>query len=390
MSSEKLQKIVDKAYIKHVDGKDIWVLSEEDARDFVYCINNYVKKSAYRSDIYDPDDAYSEIIFGLWKSLTKYGPRPNGKLFGDYVLPLKTNNILTNRANKRNSSKSKLNYVSSSLDSLMKDVSNIFNYSLAVDPIDSITFKESLNEFQEKIVKDKRTKSSIKKLAFRINKDPEFAEYSVVKELLNTIRNRGFLANLSFILSSIDPIEIVFNKDNTIVSNKYGGKIMQNAKVGDKFISPGGKVIEIRRVLEDGYVVNIQLIDQEAIVDSAYLAKCLVYASDTPISINEESSETAKLIEYAKDKEEKEKAIVLSIMPNDGGERSAQRLVLGLLKHGPQSRESLAKALIETKHSKSDDIEKAKGYASVLVSDIKKAKLAKIKSTGRGSYLLEE
>lgn len=386
-----LQKVVDRAYCKIENDKQIWVLSEEDAKEFVNCVDKYIKKSVFKSDIYDPEDAYGDIILELWRCLTKYGPRPNGRLFGEYVLPLKTNNILTNRANKRKSLKSRINYLITPMDS-----SAIENTYFEL-PLDIISLKERIDEYSKKISANARIISLFKK---------------VKKELLKSNKNDVLMFNSMYLifLDTIFP-EILkkINTANKKVENdpkilyNHGRhlleEIMREFNIGDKLITPAGKVIEIRRRTESGFIVNIPLIEQEVEIDFVYAKRCSSYDMSTDLNTEPvkdspmedvQVEETKQLKVYAKKIVEEEKKSLDNIVIEAEESGAALKLVIELLKTGPHSREALAKALVNKGFSKSSDIEKSKGYVSVLITNIKKLGQYQIESPKRGVYQLAQ
>lgn len=389
MNAETLQKVVDRAHCRTENDKQVWSLSEADAQEFVRCVDKYVKKSVFKSDIYDPEDAYGDILLELWRCLTKYGPRPNGKMFGEYVLPLKTNNILTNRANKRKSFKSRVNYLTAPFDPALIDC--VF-FEL---PFDKISFEEQAVVIEKQIKENKRINSLYKK----VKKELAKATISDVK-IFNSLY-------LTFLKEKFPDITEQKNKvENTPRILYDHGKnlleeIMREFKIGDKLISPGGKVIEIRRRTESGFIVNIPLIDQEVEIDFVYAKRCNAYdlASETSAETPKEDvedlhvddtqvEETKKLKVYAKKIVEEEKKSLDNIEIEAEESGAAFKVIIELLKTGPQSRELLARALVGKGLSKSNDVEKSKGYVSVLVSNIKKAGQFKIESPKRGVYQL--
>jgi len=389
MNAAKLQLVVDRAQFKIENDKKIWYLSENDAKDFVGCVDKYIKKSVFRSDYYDPEDAYGEVLLELWRCLTKYGPRPNGKLFGEYVLPLKTNNVLTNRANKRKSFKSRANYMTSPMDTAHIDT---FSFDL---PFDRRAAAEDIADFQKNIIADKKITALYK----RIKRETE----QLSKANLKTFTSLYF----DFILKS-SPVLVELIRDKIGGSDKFTklstslynkGKAfcleghMKEVKVGDKLITPGGKVIEIRRKIEGGYIVHVPLIEQEAEVDVAYIERCNVYdsidvAAETESNVEQHLEETKQLKVYAKQIVEEEKKSLDYIVVNETDAGAATKVIVELLRLGPQSRELLARALVSKGLSKSNDVEKAKGYVSVLITNLKREDVLKISSPKRGVYAL--
>lgn len=382
MDAKQLQVVVDRAKCKIEDDKEVWYLTEDDAKEFVACVDKYIKKSVGKSDLFDPEDAYGEIVLELWRCLTKYGPRPNGKLFGEYVLPLKTNNILTNRANKRKSFKSRINYLTSSIDDVRID-SKFFE-----GPLDKVSTKENIMSFQKKIDEDKKIQSLYK----RIKRETELLSKSSLELFTSLYMDFLLKSNKQLaymILNKINNLNKV-EKSNSYLYNK--GKAfclednMKEVKIGDKLITPYGKIIEIRRKTEDGYVVHIPLIDQEAEVDLEYIDKCTIFDSSEEELAQPE--ETKQLKVYAKKIVEDEKKSLDNIVIDGSDSGAATKVIIELLKHGSQTRELLARALVSKGLTKSNDVEKAKGYVSVLISNLKKEGSFKIESPKRGVYEL--
>jgi len=387
MDAKSLQEVVDRAQFKIENEKKIWYLTEDDAKEFVKCVDKYIKKSVGRSDYYDPEDAYGEILLELWRCLTKYGPRPNGKLFGEYVLPLKTNNILTNRANKRKSFKSRVNYLTSPIDTARVDA-QYFEFSF-----DSASARESIRAEQKKIDADKK----IHALYRRIKRETEVLSKANLE--LFTSLYMDFILKSSPQLAKLilEKISNVNSFEKSLLELYNKGKAlcleanMKDVKVGDKLITPGGKIIEIRRKIDKGYIVNIPLIDQEVEVDNGYIDKCNIFDSNEEVAVVaqvEQQEETKQLKVYAKKIVEEEKKSLDNISVNESDAGAATKVIVELLKHGPQTRELLARALVSKGLSKSNDVEKAKGYVSVLISNLKKDETLKIESPKRGVYSL--
>jgi hypothetical protein len=386
MNADQLQVVVDRAQYRMEDDKKVWYLSEEDAKEFVRCVDKYIKKSVFRSDYYDPEDAYGEVLLELWRCLTKYGPRPNGKLFGEYVLPLKTNNVLTNRANKRKSLKSRVNYLTSPMDI------DVIDRSSFILPFDSTLAIEAAQEMQKKIEDEKKIRSLFKKVRretevlSRVNLEAFVSMY--VDHLFKS--SPGLIQVVQSKLVKINKFEnlstSLYNKGRELCLEAS----MKELKIGDKLITPGGKIIEIRKKIEGGYVVYIPLIDQETEVETEYTDRCNVFDSPeeekTFAASNPE--ETKQLKVYAKKIVEDEKKSIEHIEVNTSESGAATTVIVELLKMGPQTRDLLARALVNKGLTKSNDVEKAKGYVSVLISNLKKSANMNITSPKRGVYEL--
>lgn len=150
LNEDKLQKLAESiATRKLPDGT--WEMDHTNAPAFYSFIQGYVVKSAKKSDRFDPDDACQNIYEDIWRALKRYGPRYQNKPFMN-LFRTKVNNVLTNRFNKRDSFKSKLNFISESLEGMsVKDPEgNVYEvYSPSTDPIDLICIQESLTPSQK-------------------------------------------------------------------------------------------------------------------------------------------------------------------------------------------------------------------------------------------------
>jgi hypothetical protein len=126
---EEIQNLADDMSSIAVDGHGYqWIFDSKKEEKFIKLISNYVKKASYKSERqflykfgrWDPEDAYLDVLSSVWVAFRKYGPRPLGNDF-TYLLNLKTNNSLTNRARYLFSDKGKLNVISSSFEALQVD-----------------------------------------------------------------------------------------------------------------------------------------------------------------------------------------------------------------------------------------------------------------------------
>jgi hypothetical protein len=159
-----LQIVVDKMSTRN--KKNTWDLDHKYAKEFFKLVDPYIIKAAIKSTYYDDDkeDAIAEVRFQVWRALEKYGPRPKGNKFGTYTLKLKVNNCLTNRFKKKESCKSKINYMTDSLDEIMllakegKRRNDLPSYR----NIDPCEFKEMVLERQTK-----RPKRTYKKMKYK-------------------------------------------------------------------------------------------------------------------------------------------------------------------------------------------------------------------------------
>lgn len=167
MSKEQeLQVLAEDMASIAVDGHGYqWVFDKIKEEQFIKFISRYVMRAAAKSEksFYyqygreDPEDAYGDVISSIWVAFRKYGPRPMGNDFS-YLLKLKTNNTLTNRVRKMKSDKSKLNFISCSLDSLhhSEDSDAEDKYSAHVlDPTFVSYVKKSPTRVYNKFAKEK-------------------------------------------------------------------------------------------------------------------------------------------------------------------------------------------------------------------------------------------
>jgi hypothetical protein len=117
LNSEELQRVVESIAVRKLkDGT--WELDYKNADKFIKMVSPYVKTAAKKSDKYDPESAAQDILMHLWLALKRYGPNYQGKSFAQRMLPMKTNNVLTNNFKKRCSAKSKVNFLAESYDQL--------------------------------------------------------------------------------------------------------------------------------------------------------------------------------------------------------------------------------------------------------------------------------
>jgi hypothetical protein len=428
-SSEKIQEIVDKAVPYEEDGKTRWKLPHEYAKDFVALITPYVRKAATKSDWYDVEDSMSEVIFELWRALEMYGPRPFGETFYSYTLKLKTNNILTNRANKRESLKSKINYVSESFDSLLdyefakrdvpyEQLQAHHIYDLLTERLEDtkhVKLSEILNFLNSTSKKNKRkiflyllsnlTKNSVKDC----------------EDFLNNILNvTPFLMDLKWSLyNNEDEIELKLQEDR-IVGYNY-----DSVSVGDTFKNPMGIVFEIRKALSDGYQIFLFVVGKEFTISREYLAeKCVRCSADgkeeqkkTRVSAVEVEKEEAPVVEQEELQEDTvekvveeevslpleerelklektEPVVVTPAKTRKGKERmartgTAKALIVDLLHKGPQSVDVLAQAVIDAKLTKSTEFEAVKASVSVILSTLMKVTPQMVR-VSRGVYQINE
>jgi hypothetical protein len=204
---------------------------------------------------------------------------------------------------------------------------------------------------------------------------------------------------------------------------------LSKVKSGDKFVTKaGGKIIEIRSKMREGFKVFVVLTGKETQVPEAYIRDEVVPYTDTEdskeddnfndpveeVKVVEEvtavSVEEVKAVEDAVEEEmqvEKPKKKrgrkpgtknSKEPQPNKGEKKMAKTktarketkkaLILEMLQQGPQTRESLANAIIEKGLSKHNDLIKEKSYASVILHTLKKDGTAVCEE--RGKYVLAQ
>lgn len=372
--AEKVQVVVDKM-AKH-DGEK-WVLDHAYAEEFFGLIDHYIKKSAYKSEYEargDPEDAAAEIRFEVWKALERYGPRPHGHLFADYTLKLKTNNCLTNRANKKKSLKSRLNYISSSLDMMEElEKEGISNHSPHTDPLDPEIF-DAPKENKRRVLDDKEVEKLTKRLSIERKKNL-------------------FKILTASILDDLDNLLYIYKQGAKMEKEKY------NFKVGDILVTQEGKIIEFKGKTENGHCkVFIRCSDSNTTVSSDYLKTHTIPYSekdkleDFEIVEPRKKISSLELLEEPVQKEVKQEPVISKKKGNKVARKGTIRaLIIDLLQQGPQTSETLAKAILASDLGKESNLEKAKNYASVVLSTLKKEgfQIKKVKDT-KSTYILDK
>lgn len=198
---------------------------------------------------------------------------------------------------------------------------------------------------------------------------------------------------------------------------------LDDVKVGDKFVTKaGGKIIEIRGRTRKGFKILVVLTGREINVDNDYIRNSVEpYEETDPVeqSCNDQvegsveepdvlvTAEPVVDVEALVEKLIEEKIVdppkkkrgrkpKADKKPNLKGEKKMPKtrketkkaLILDLLKQGPQTRDSLANAIIEKGLSKHNDLTKEKSYASVILHNLKKEG-APVTRIERGKYILE-
>jgi hypothetical protein len=430
----RLQKVVEKMSIPDGAG---WKLDHTHAPEFFELINDYIKTAAYRSDFYDPEDAYAQVRFEIWRALERYGPRPNGQAFAKYTLKLKTNNILTNRAKKRKSYRSRLNYISSSYDEILEASLEGFNKHVpSYKPVNPCLVKEEIKERTN--TPQKRT-PSVKVLMRKITELPFEKKGEVfcnvasmlVSSPINNVRT--FYKDL--FLDFSDKIKEVLYINTThgeLGDNPYEkdaemeqeNKAEGAVQVGDKYISNNGKIFEIRKKIDKGFRVCVLCTGKETDVSFNYIKNSAQAYAETDETLSEDVEETAGAIEEepqpvvveepkevktkvrvvpdlddsSKEDEEEETEMSDTKQTEDTMARAGTQkaLVVDMLKKGPTSRTELATAIMEAKLGKYHNVEdknefkKVTSYVSVIIALLEKNDNVKVDKPQRGVYQIKD
>lgn len=366
-----MQDLVEVMLKKNENGT--WDVDERYYKDFVKLTEAYIKKSAFQSDRYDPDDAYSEITMQLFISMKKYGPRPLGNRF-TYLLRLKTLNILTNRAVKRSAINNKLNYISESLESIMRDVENFNKHEPR---------SKELNGF----------------------------DLCSIKDILGRPRTNDLLSSCGFLYNKGENKLILVGKEDEKVNSANCDKVVQykpisEFSVGQSAVTKFDKIVQITSKGNEKTKILVMLTNKEIYVPNDYMvqplevtvveSKPVVQNKVVKVNKNNEKENKMQVDEKVgtevgvKTIETPKSDIVVqksSVQPKEEG-TSTKKLVVSLLKAGPQTRTSLAQTIIDQGLTSNTDVKKVKSYVSVILSHLKRDGM-KIVSVGPGSYILK-
>jgi len=288
LDARKLQLVVDRI-VKGKNG-NLWLLDHTYAAKFFNIIDPYITKASYKSDPYDPEDACAEVKLNIWRCLERYGARPNGFPFKATV-QLKTNNILTNRANKRKSAKNKLNYMSESWDTLVNFHDNfiggeprvkfsrlpyhhpytsdifhcLLDRLLSTTRISKPDKEVMLSYLWDKICKmapNQRRTVFFDLAGLLFDQSPKKVENTYKLMFNNMWALNKFLYNedemAKFIMEN-------FTEDNMPKND------LNKVKPGDLFLTPLSKLIEIRSKTANGYKVLVRATGQEVNVNFEYI-----------------------------------------------------------------------------------------------------------------------
>ena len=395
MDETKLQGIADSMAIVAADGyASQWWLDHSRAEELLKMIRGYVRKSAYKSDIYDPEDAEAEVICEVWRAFQKYGPRPNGESFLT-LLKLKTNNVLTNRARKRFSKKNKLNYVAESLEALTMDPDNYagqarihrgssYNiYELCCE--DASVYNDCTSHEKGDTNMPLPTKyiradeaevgktyiTAKDKIVTVLSIDTSDSSSAGVRVIVG-VTNREVDVPLHYPLlpysgEDEDPVDDTTKRLSSTDAWKEEEDIVSDAQLGEEHIAEVNKSRAATLVISAAEV-EAQLLDQ-------------VSAKEKP---KEEQKTRNK-------KPPKKKEEIQKMQKTNAREGSAKQLIITLLKSGPQTRETLAQAISDVrKEAGSDavtDIDKLKNYASFIMSSLKRNDAYNLEKTPAGWIL---
>lgn len=426
IDSRKLQEVVEK--MAKPRGNGTWELDRDYAPEFFNLVKGYVQKATYKSDRYDPEDTCSEIYWNLWRALERYGPRPQGNDFASYTLKLKVNNILTNAAKKRRSAKSRINFMTKSLDQMEEDAN-----------VEGKGRSQLLRASQEE--------------EWSLPKKRALGSKKATKNLIEIFKNLSISENkklFQLFLSAVSGREIDEIKEmykNLMEFMKLIGLALYNeeednemkvdlstVKVGNKYLTKEGKrVIEIRgkcrvvheetKKVESGYKIFVFFTKKEIGCPESYIRDCVVpYDENFDESVFEKYTieyEPEKQITEVEELPVKEEEVVknkrkpkIRISSRDfldknlntktkeekeeKGEKAVRKgtdhdLVLAMLREGSQTQEALARAIIEKSDKRSeDDLKKVKNWVSVIIWNLKNKKGCAIVSPKRGVYELEK
>jgi hypothetical protein len=436
-NSEQLQVIVDDT-VKSRNALGEWDLDMDQAPRFFDAIDNYVRKAAFKSDKFDPEDACADIRSELWWALQKYGPRPFGKLFGDYTLKLKTKNVLTNRAKKRNKClKSKINYIAESLDEIVENGKE--GKKLPV---------EQFKEHKEEEPKQNRKVNYFKKfetLLHKLNKktQAEFANI-LMSDIVGVDKEKWQECSLILIrtLCVLNPLYSKMEEEERRMNK------LEEIRIGNRYVTKYGKVIEVRgkgefidsktKRRENGFKIYVFATKREISVPTSYMiddvipyveemnSDAFVPASphvpkkknairlrakdviSQPTEIKEEvHKEEEKPIvqvspiteEKVDNKEEKQveqgvrvveaqketKVMERDELIQEESPSSKKELVLGMIRGGRVTKDEIISEIMKRGMSKSGNRDKEASFVSVIIS-VAKREGVKIHSPSRNVY----
>ena len=449
MKHKLLQEIVeDIAHTQLPDGT--WELDDTRAPEFFNLVSPYIQKAARISDIYDPEDAVGEILEGLWKSLQRHGHSYHGKPF-HVMLKMKTNNVLTNRFKRRTALKNKLNYTSESLDNIKyEDAEGNMCGSLR-EPR-----SEFLNLVEVRDSLSKKQKVELTKIIADHSENGEDMPHKLLpedlllyfKKLCDSDKRLFFQEIFSlmsglkgkrvkeifclFTASAADTPIINYSKPRlrVDVAMEYinilgvvptGDEDMEKyvkigtASIGEQFLTPMLKKIEVVKNSGDSVKIKIMPYDDVISVPAEYMVIPLAYAEEHPQELQplfasaplvadqgdvaedddneeeteedeeeeteeEETEEDEEEEETEEDEEEEEKPQNTpknTVSKGKGKKMTKTRAktaiahVVKLLKSGPKTSDELAQALLDEGLTKSDTLVKAKNFVSVMIHNIK-------------------
>ena len=355
---EKLQKLADDMATPCFDGSLlVWILNEKLVPEWFKLITPYIRKATYRSDWSDPDDAFGQVVFEVWKAFQMYGPRPNGGQFSD-LIKLKTNNVLTNRAKRRGSDKCRLNYEAESYESLLDVAGDSPFLGVAITHFLTLESDEGLyNECMEERVQNMTIGKYREAETFEEGDNCVTRHGKIVKILLNAGRRNSVKVYVSATEKSVDvPLDYQLAPYSLSSPSEVEGKKVKLAEV------------EEPEVTEDAIIEIVE--EPEEPEEEKLTVTVVEVLQDTQIEPEEEMVEetveetvepVAESTPEAKPKKKK------------SSRKSAKKVAFEMLLSGPQTRDSIATALMELRKKSGSgvqDMEKLKTYASVTLSTI--------------------
>lgn len=148
---------------------------------------------------------------------------------------------------------------------------------------------------------------------------------------------------------------------------------------GLQYVSPYGKVVQLEKKGTKKCMVKVLMTGRVIEIDSDYQ---MYLKEDVDKSADVESKiadvpEVPNILEPARQYSAEDKEVTQKL------------LVWEKLKEGPQTRESLAKFIIDSKLSKNTNMKKVKSYVSVILSMLKKKHNVNIVSVKPGTYEIQ-
>ncbi|MCW4031031.1 MAG: hypothetical protein NWE80_01565 [Candidatus Bathyarchaeota archaeon] len=365
--ASELQILVDDMSTPGIDGT--WTLDHERADDFVNMISNYVKKSAYKSDKFDPEDACAEITWNLWKVLEKHGPRPYGNPWSR-ILKLKTLNVLTSRARKRASETDKINFQCEAFDGYDTPAHqhDFLQLSRFPDPFNLCLIKERI-EKELGLIKNGLKEDNMS-AAIRLKDCKIGGEYYT---------KMGKKVQLLELSGSQAKILLLVSETTIPISANY--QVFKSVEDFQEYFDEKEKEAESKNPEKEEVKEDKVKVRAKDVIGNSKKKK----EKEKPEKKAKPKTKT-KTKSAKKDKKSNKK---------EGGsgemkKNTAKQLVLSLLKKGPHTRDELAKAVIAKGLTENTEIKKVKHYISVMLANAKKKDKIKIVTLEPGKYAIEE